>query len=237
MTPRWRTAAPAGAAGADRGVLLEAHDLARVDLPGGSGPGQCRASLAGLRGARIPRRAGSPVGSLRVGGPYADRAGAARDHESAELDPVRDAAARRAHSGEHAALVLGADSLAGRGLLLRAVPRSGRGLRGVAVGRLHLRPRGLRGAHRLAAASDGAIWVPLVLLFFARAARGQAAMQRALGGAALGMAFLGAHHVVPTFTAVLLGAMWLVYVALGGTGGGGHAVGVTRRSSSRCGCW
>ncbi|MEO8369740.1 MAG: hypothetical protein ABI806_11100 [Candidatus Solibacter sp.] len=60
-----------------------------------------------------------------------------------------------------------------------------------------------------------AIWVPLVLLFFARAARGLAPdASSALGGAALGMAFLGTHHVVPTFTAVLVGTMWLAYVAL-----------------------
>src|ERR1035437_4028421 len=59
------------------------------------------------------------------------------------------------------------------------------------------------------------IWVPLVLLFFARVARGRAeASSAALCGAALGMAFLSGHHVVPTFTVVLLGAMWLVYIAL-----------------------
>jgi len=59
------------------------------------------------------------------------------------------------------------------------------------------------------------IWVPLVLLFFARVARGRAeASSAALCGAALGMAFLSGHHVVPTFTAVLVGAMWLVYIAL-----------------------
>jgi hypothetical protein len=60
------------------------------------------------------------------------------------------------------------------------------------------------------------IWVPLILLFFARVARGQApASGAALCGAALGMAFLSGHHVVPTFTMVLVGAMWLVYVAGG----------------------
>ena len=59
------------------------------------------------------------------------------------------------------------------------------------------------------------IWVPLVLLFFARAAGGRsAASSAALCGAALGMAFLSGYHVVPTFTAVLLGAMWLVYISL-----------------------
>ncbi len=61
-----------------------------------------------------------------------------------------------------------------------------------------------------------AIWAPLVLLFFLRAARGHApAASAALSGAALGMAFLSGHHVVPTFTAVLLGALWLVYVVVG----------------------
>ena len=60
------------------------------------------------------------------------------------------------------------------------------------------------------------IWVPLVLLFFARAARGRTpSSSAAMCGAALGMAFLGSHHVVPTFTMVLVGAMWLVYIALG----------------------
>jgi hypothetical protein len=59
------------------------------------------------------------------------------------------------------------------------------------------------------------IWVPLILLFFARVARGQApASNAALCGAALGMAFLSGHHVVPTFTMVLVGAMWLVYIAI-----------------------
>jgi hypothetical protein len=60
------------------------------------------------------------------------------------------------------------------------------------------------------------IWVPLVLLFFARVARRRSeARSAALCGAALGMAFLSGHHVVPTFTMVLVGAMWLVYIALG----------------------
>ena len=59
------------------------------------------------------------------------------------------------------------------------------------------------------------VWVPLVLLFFVRAARGRTpASSAALCGAALGMSFLSGHHVVPTFTMVLVGAMWLVYIVL-----------------------
>jgi hypothetical protein len=60
-----------------------------------------------------------------------------------------------------------------------------------------------------------AIWLPLVLLFFARVARGCRPWASApLAGAALGMAFLGGHHVVPTFTSLVLGALWIVYLAL-----------------------
>lgn len=60
------------------------------------------------------------------------------------------------------------------------------------------------------------IWVPLVVLYFLRVVRGQAPGASAtLSGAALGMAFLSGHHVVPTFTAVLFGALWLTYIAVG----------------------
>ena len=60
----------------------------------------------------------------------------------------------------------------------------------------------------------GAIWIPLVLLFFARVVRGHKPVSSAaLCGAALGLAFLGTHPVVPTFTTLLAGALWLAYVA------------------------
>ena len=55
-----------------------------------------------------------------------------------------------------------------------------------------------------------AIWLPVIFLFFARVVRGyRPRASAALCGAALGMAFLSGHHVVPTFTAVLLSALWL----------------------------
>ena len=60
------------------------------------------------------------------------------------------------------------------------------------------------------------IWVPLVLLFFARVVRGRTPLaSSALCGAALGMAFLSGHHVVPTFTMVLMAALWLAYLLPG----------------------
>ena len=61
-----------------------------------------------------------------------------------------------------------------------------------------------------------AIWIPLVLLFFARVFRGERPRSSAaLCGAALAMQFLGGHHQVPVFTAVLLGALWIWHVAAG----------------------
>jgi hypothetical protein len=54
------------------------------------------------------------------------------------------------------------------------------------------------------------MWIPAVLLFFLRVLRGRRpASSAALCGAALGMMFLGCHPVVPVFTALLLGSLWL----------------------------
>ena len=56
-------------------------------------------------------------------------------------------------------------------------------------------------------------WIPLVLMFFLRVMRGERPRSNAAAcGAALGMAFLGTHAVVPVFTAVLVGALWLWHV-------------------------
>jgi hypothetical protein len=60
------------------------------------------------------------------------------------------------------------------------------------------------------------IWIPLVLMFFARVVRGERPRSSAAWcGVVLAMAFLGGHPSVPVFTAVLVGAMWLVYLAGG----------------------
>jgi len=54
------------------------------------------------------------------------------------------------------------------------------------------------------------IWIPVVLLFFLRVMRGKRPRSSAgAGGAALGMMFLGCNPVVPVFTALLIGALWL----------------------------
>ena len=60
-----------------------------------------------------------------------------------------------------------------------------------------------------------AVWIPVVLLFFLRVARGQRPLgSAALAGAAMGLAFLGTHHVIPTFTALLVCAMWAALVVM-----------------------
>jgi len=59
-----------------------------------------------------------------------------------------------------------------------------------------------------------ALWIPVVLLFFARVFRGQRPRaSAALCGVAMGLEFLGGHHNVPIYAAVLLGGLWVWYVA------------------------
>jgi hypothetical protein len=54
-----------------------------------------------------------------------------------------------------------------------------------------------------------AIWAPVVLLFMARVSCGkQPRGSAALGGAALGMAFLAGHHNIPIYTALAAAVLW-----------------------------
>lgn len=58
-----------------------------------------------------------------------------------------------------------------------------------------------------------AIWMPVVLLFFARLFRGKRPRSSAaFCGAALGLAFLSGHHQIPIDATVLLGALWLWFL-------------------------
>jgi len=59
-----------------------------------------------------------------------------------------------------------------------------------------------------------AVWIPVIVLFFARVFRLQRPLASAAWcGAALGAAFLGGHHNVPIYTTVLLGGLWLWFLA------------------------
>lgn len=60
----------------------------------------------------------------------------------------------------------------------------------------------------------GAVWIPLMLLFFARVGRGERVLSNAAWcGAALGAAFLGGHHNLPIYTSVVLGGLWTWHIA------------------------
>lgn len=59
----------------------------------------------------------------------------------------------------------------------------------------------------------GAIWIPATLLFFLRVVRDRRPLaSAACCGASAGLAFLGTHHVIPTFTALLVCALWIVHL-------------------------
>jgi hypothetical protein len=60
---------------------------------------------------------------------------------------------------------------------------------------------------------NGAIWIPLVLIFFLRSARGERRLTNAaLCGTFLGVSFLSGHHQIPTFTSLMMIGLWAVEV-------------------------
>ena len=64
---------------------------------------------------------------------------------------------------------------------------------------------------------NGAVWAPLVLLFFLRAMRGrQPVASAAWSGAFLGISFLSGHHQIPIFICLAMGGAWLYYLLLDG---------------------
>jgi Bacterial membrane protein YfhO len=59
---------------------------------------------------------------------------------------------------------------------------------------------------------NGAVWAPLVFLFFLRAMRGESPVaSAALSGAALGFSLLSGHHQIPIFISLAIGAAWIYY--------------------------
>ena len=57
---------------------------------------------------------------------------------------------------------------------------------------------------------NGAIWIPLVLLFYIRWLRGGGLREAAWSGTVLGIAFLSGHHQIPIFTGFMMACLWLV---------------------------
>ncbi len=59
---------------------------------------------------------------------------------------------------------------------------------------------------------NGAVWAPVVFLFFLRAMRGEApAASAVLAGAALGVSFLSGHHQAPIFISLALCGAWIYF--------------------------
>jgi hypothetical protein len=57
---------------------------------------------------------------------------------------------------------------------------------------------------------NGAIWIPLVLLFFLRSARGERTFANAaFAGTFLGVSFLSGHHQIPAFVTLTMACLWL----------------------------
>lgn len=59
---------------------------------------------------------------------------------------------------------------------------------------------------------NGAIWGPLILLFFLRAMRGaRVPRNAAIAGAAFAFSVLGGHHQIPTFFMLMVAGVWLFF--------------------------
>src|SRR6266567_6349343 len=75
---------------------------------------------------------------------------------------------------------------------------------------------------------NGAVWAPLILLFFLRAMRGERPVSSAAwSGAFLGMAFLSGHHQIPIFICLTMAGAWLWCIApsvSAGTGPAGETI-------------
>jgi hypothetical protein len=67
---------------------------------------------------------------------------------------------------------------------------------------------------------NGAVWAPLVLLFFLRAMSGERPVSSAAwSGACLGIAFLSGHHQIPIFISLTMAGAWRYYlIAVGQVG-------------------
>jgi len=60
---------------------------------------------------------------------------------------------------------------------------------------------------------NGAVWAPLILLFFLRALRGASPYANsAWAGASFGMALLSGHHQIPIFIGIMMAGLWLYFI-------------------------
>jgi hypothetical protein len=63
---------------------------------------------------------------------------------------------------------------------------------------------------------NGAVWIPLIVLYLFRALRGQRALfSAAMSGALLGVTWLSGHHEVPIYTCTAVAGIWIVALVRG----------------------
>ncbi len=60
---------------------------------------------------------------------------------------------------------------------------------------------------------NGAVWLPLILMFLLRAVRGERPIAATCySGAALGMSLLSGHHQVPIFSGITITGLWIYFI-------------------------
>src|SRR5713226_7067345 len=62
---------------------------------------------------------------------------------------------------------------------------------------------------------NGAIWIPLVLLFLLRATRESPLLNAGLSGFFLGISWLSGHHQIPIFITLAMAGVWVFYIFRG----------------------
>ena len=74
---------------------------------------------------------------------------------------------------------------------------------------------GFMGTNRWPQMLNGAVWAPLILMFFLRAMRGERPYSSAAwSGALLGVAFLSGHHQIPIYICLAMAGAWIYYLRL-----------------------
>ena len=74
---------------------------------------------------------------------------------------------------------------------------------------------------------NGAVWLPLVLLFFIRMMRGEKPLvNAALSGMFLGVSLLSGHHQVPVFAGLAMGGLWIYHLVMARHSGRARTAGI-----------
>lgn len=90
---------------------------------------------------------------------------------------------------------------------------SGRSVSASVLGGFAFALGGLVGSIEWPQMLNGAVWIPLVFLFYVRSTRGRRPLaSAALAGTFLGFSFLSGHPQIPTFTGLMMAGLWIVEI-------------------------